>query len=1386
MKPAGKFLKKLAQIQKTHQRVVRHSVGVNFSGNLREVISRLRRCVVVVMFAVEATALASTNNYARNRPVTVSSTYTTNYGSNAVDGVVSDASRWLGAPASSNWLEINFTTNVTLAQAHLYTGYQTQSGSWITNIQLQAWSGSTWTNIPGGAITNTNSFAYVLTFTAPVTADRLRLLTTDTTFARLREITLWDDAQPLYTGVTGDYVPGSALLGAPVLVNQIGYQLGAPKRFTAPTVTNGSPFSITTTNSTNALYSGSIFDGRADFSNFEPTSSGPYVIRVSGATNGTSFPFLILSNLISAKYTVPAAQFMSDSRSGVGTHKSAFGGCPWRDGTYYSFEIPSLIYLLLNDRATIEAVPREVNYVAEKSAVLATNFPFVTTTEDSGFLAALRSYYTNQPPPLTTNLPDAVQAIHFGLGVTLERPATRDWSGDERPRQIHAQTVEWGAYFLHAWPVLRNWLDDGFYRNVRDFTFAQWGISSGLTNATASDDDPSSLEIDPLWAASSYGTVDKHPYKGRHAPGHSILPNLLMYQVAQREGRSDATNYLNAARTQAQWIIDNLDWADPRTTKGHRMSEHKMMPGLVYFATQFPNDAPPGLVAKIQSWADTMMARSDNLWDFRMYETNDFNGDGLVDWSLPKFTQNWNEPGNLAGFPACALAAKQVVTNSATRQRLTEVSWATMDCLFGRNPLNACSASRLSLGFSDAEVGWTPVYSGSAGYLDLCRGALASGPATEHFPYNPAGAKRHNEGWVNFNASWNVGLSFMLADLNGLGDTLEVHLPIVVSEICPAPANPLAEFIELWNPTPYPARLSGLTIGGGVSFAFPTNTFTELAAGARCLLVRNVAAFTNQFGAGLPVLGTFTGDLADAGEMLTLGDVNGNTFAAFDYANANLVAGYSLVFTGTETNFPGGDAWRRSLAPGGSPGTAELTPANFVANAVSWTEIFLTWTESITNETCFVIERAGTNGVWETVITTSANTTSARDCGLTASAAYAYRLRAVFADGGSSDAVTATATTLAPVSRPPIRILPLGDSITLGASQPAWIPGGYRDPLHTLLTNAGYQIQFVGSDTNNPTAALTAAGNKSHEGHGSYTTSNLLANFDSVATGPSANNGGFWLAGISGGRAPVYPDVILLMAGVNDLGVNQFPPEVGLAGLDALINKLATLRPAAHIIVSTLTPYIGVSYPNREANQQTFNAALPALVAAHQAAGHRVTLCDVRTRLNLTNAAALLCSDGVHPNQAGYNEIAPVWFEAIQKLPLVEVWRTKYFGTPTNTGNAADTADADGDGQRNLAEFYFGSNPTNAASVFQPWTSFINVTGTNYLSVTFARRKNSDVRCVVEVVPEISGATPWTNQVIQVGAPVSLDADFEQVTFRDTVPMNVAPTRFMRVSILQP
>jgi PKD repeat protein len=50
--------------------------------------------------------------------------------------------------------------------------------------------------------------------------------------------------------------------------------------------------------------------------------------------------------------------------------------------------------------------------------------------------------------------------------------------------------------------------------------------------------------------------------------------------------------------------------------------------------------------------------------------------------------------------------------------------------------------------------------------------------------------------------------------------------------------------------------------------------------------------------------------------------------------------------------------------------------------------------------------------------------------------------------------------------------------------------------------------------------------------------------------------------------------------------------------------------------------------------------------------------------------------------------------------PLFPAWQAKYFGC-TNCPQAAATADPDGDGQNNLAEFLAGSDPTNSASAFR-------------------------------------------------------------------------------------
>jgi PKD repeat protein len=57
-------------------------------------------------------------------------------------------------------------------------------------------------------------------------------------------------------------------------------------------------------------------------------------------------------------------------------------------------------------------------------------------------------------------------------------------------------------------------------------------------------------------------------------------------------------------------------------------------------------------------------------------------------------------------------------------------------------------------------------------------------------------------------------------------------------------------------------------------------------------------------------------------------------------------------------------------------------------------------------------------------------------------------------------------------------------------------------------------------------------------------------------------------------------------------------------------------------------------------------------------------------------------------------------------------WQIQYFGN-TNNPAAADTVDADGDGQNNMAEFLAGTNPTNSLSALR--ITAITTQGTNVL-----------------------------------------------------------------------
>ena len=532
-----------------------------------------------------------------------------------------------------------------------------------------------------------------------------------------------------------------------VAVNQVGYITNMTKRFTGPISADGSSFVVRHSDGEQVLYEGKIKNQIGDFSAFQPPlSQKNYIVEIRGGelSPGISDPFLIRPDLLQDQYWQPAIDFLIDTRSVIGTHPSAFGGCPWRDGNYYDAIIPSLVLFYLADTSRIQAMPRQIDWEADKKRVMDPAFRFdPKTPESNGVMDAVRKYYTELEPP-AAHAPDAIKLIHWGAGYYLMKPVSKDPMGDPERAQIHSQTVEQIAYVVWAWPALKEWLPQSFYDRCRDFCFENW---------------EKSLTIDKWWNPAGYEPPPKgnnpmggrlHPYKGRHAPGHSIVPNLLMHEVAKREKRTDANKYLDAAVSQADYVIKNLDWNDPRSTKGHRMSEHRTIPNLVWLLQKYPDKAPAGLKEKISDWAKVAIRRSNNLWDFRRYDEEEH-------WTIPKLS----DVGNWASFPAIATAASWVIEDKAVKSRLGELACSHVDFLFGRNPRLAAAPHKPEMGFPQVERGWPIGHKlNVCARLETCRGSLSSGPGSEMFPFNPEGAFRHAEGWVNYGASWCISLAY--------------------------------------------------------------------------------------------------------------------------------------------------------------------------------------------------------------------------------------------------------------------------------------------------------------------------------------------------------------------------------------------------------------------------------------------------------------------------------------------------------------------------------------------------------------------------------------------------------------------------------------------------
>ena len=153
------------------------------------------------------------------------------------------------------------------------------------------------------------------------------------------------------------------------------------------------------------------------------------------------------------------------------------------------------------------------------------------------------------------------------------------------------------------------------------------------------------------------------------------------------------------------------------------------------------------------------------------------------------------------------------------------------------------------------------------------------------------------------------------------------------------------EYLEFINTSPASLQLTGASFAQGIGFTFPT---TSLAAGARLILAKNPAAFALRYpSTAAAVIGSYEGDLDNAGERLELSDAVGENILDFEYKDgwypATDGSGRSLVLRDPATTPPNdfGDpvVWALSGGALGSPGT---TDSSFAQTYHGWDNFHFT------------------------------------------------------------------------------------------------------------------------------------------------------------------------------------------------------------------------------------------------------------------------------------------------------------------------------------------------------------------------------------------------------------------------------------------------------------
>ncbi|MFP8959741.1 GDSL-type esterase/lipase family protein [Streptomyces nanhaiensis] len=201
----------------------------------------------------------------------------------------------------------------------------------------------------------------------------------------------------------------------------------------------------------------------------------------------------------------------------------------------------------------------------------------------------------------------------------------------------------------------------------------------------------------------------------------------------------------------------------------------------------------------------------------------------------------------------------------------------------------------------------------------------------------------------------------------------------------------------------------------------------------------------------------------------------------------------------------------------------------------------------------------------------------------------------------------------------PVRIMPLGDSIT-GS------PGCWRSLLWNRLQDAGHtDVDFVG------TLGPQGCGQPhdgDNEGHGGALVTDVA----------SRNLLPGWLAA-------TRPDIVVMHFGTNDVWSNR-SPETVLAAYGTLVDQMRASNPGMKVLVAQIIPMNPATCDECAGRVVALNERIPDWARSKSTPESPVIAVDQWTGFSTASDTY----DGVHPNASGDEKIAARWFPALAGL----------------------------------------------------------------------------------------------------------------------------------------